>query len=246
MSGKNYFELCNDVLEELYYEKVDTFEELDTIAEGRRVKKMLNQALSYICNNENEAWSFRNKETQIVLVPGMDAYDRPNGFIEYMKYANQDIVLNYVNDYKYLPNTSNGLPVLYYISNDMINFFPTPSEAEDDLIINVEYYTDDFAEDCCGLGKPVMKFETDTPIIPARHRDILIWKVCADWRANDADAHFQHYQSKFKKAYKALKMDCARTLDKPQGFQIGGCSPSIVSSIYNAWQIGTQTSRGNM
>ena len=44
MSGKNYFELCNDVLEELYYEKAETFDELDTMAEGRRVKKMLNQA----------------------------------------------------------------------------------------------------------------------------------------------------------------------------------------------------------
>lgn len=246
MSGKNYFELCNDVLEELYYEKTDTFDELDEIAEGRRVKKMLNQALSYICNNENEAWEFRNKSTDLVLVPGMSEYNRPNGFIEYMKYTDQDIVLQYLEGHRYLPNKCDGLPVMYYISNDMLNLFPCPTEAEDDKIIKIEYYTDNFAEDCCGLGKPNMKYETDTPIIPARHRDILVWKVCADWRANDADAVFQHYESKFKKAYRALKMDCARTADKPQGFNIMGYNPTITSALYNAWQIGTQTSRGQM
>lgn len=246
MAGKNYFELCNDILEELYYERVSTFTELDEIAEGRRVKKMLNQALSYICNNENQAWEFRNKSTQIVLVPGMKEYDRPNGFIEYMKYGNQDLVLSYYKEHKYLPQNTTGLPTGYYISDDKINFFPTPSEAEDDVLINVQYYTDNFAEDCCGLGKPEMKYEKDVPIIPARHRDILIWKVCADWRANDRDGHYEHYQSKFKKAYRALKMDCARTLDKPQGFSIGDCPQTITQSLYNAWQIRTQTSRGQM
>lgn len=244
--GKTYFELCNDVLEELYYERAENFDELSETAEGRRVKKMLNQALNYICNNENEAWSFRNKDTEIVLVPGMKTYDRPHGFIEYMKYVHQDIVLQYVKDFRYLPNRSDGLPVMYYINNDKLNLFPTPSEAEDDLIIHVEYYTDDFAEDCCGLGKPEMKLATDTPIIPARHRDILIWKVCADWRANERDGHFEHYESKFKKAYRALRADCRRTADLPAGFHIGGCNPSIVTSLYNAWQIGTQSSRGQM
>ena len=244
--SKTYFDLCNDVLEELYYERAESFDELATTAEGRRAKKMLNQALSYICNNENEAWSFRNKSTQLILVPGMIAYDRPNGFIEYMKYANQDIVLSYMENHKYLPHSCDGLPTSYYISNDKINLFPHPSEAEDNEIINIEYYTDDFAEDCCGMGKPLMKDECDIPIIPQRHIDILVWKVCADWRANDSDPVFQHYQSKFKKAYKALKMDCARTMDKPQGFQIEGCYPNISSAIYNAWQMRTQTSRGQM
>jgi len=246
MSGKNYFELCNDVLEELYYEKVDSFDELDTIAEGRRVKKMLNQALSYICNNENEAWEFRNKQTELVLVPGMKTYDRPHGMIEYLKYTDQDLVLQYIEGHRYLPNECYGMPVQYYISNDKLNFFPVPSEAEDDRIIKVEYYTDDFAEDCCGLGKPVMKLETDTPIIPARHRDILVWKVCADWRANDRDGTYEHYEAKFKRAYRALRADCRRTLDKPTGFNILGSQPSIVNALYNAWQIGTQTSRGQM
>lgn len=246
MSGKNYFDLCNEVLEELYYEKVDTFEELDDIAEGVRVKRMLNQALAYICNNENEAWEFRNKNTQLIIVPGMQEYDRPNGYIEFMKYTDEDIVLQYINDFKYLPNNSSGLPVLYYINNDKINLFPTPSQGQEDKIIRIEYYTDDFAEDCCGLGKHEMKCETDVPIIPARHRDILIWKVCADWRGNDRDGHYEHYEAKFKRAYRALLKDCTRTSDKPRGFNILGCEPSIVKSLYFGWENQYKTSRGNM
>ena len=246
MSGKNYFELCNDVLEELYYEKAETFDELDTMVEGRRVKEMLNQALAYICNNESEGWEFRNKDTQLILVPNMKAYDRPNGFIEYMKYADEDIVLQYVENHKYLPNQCYGLPVQYYISNDMINLFPCPSETEDNKVIKIEYYTDNFAEDVCGLGKPEMKHASDVPIIPARHRDILVWKVCADWRANDADRHYEHYEAKFKRAYRALLEACRRTLDKPRGLQILPQSNSIVQNLYNAWRISHITSRGQM
>lgn len=244
--SKNYFDLCNEVLEELYYEKADTFEELDTTAEGRRVKRMLNQALAYVCNNENEGWSFRNKTTQLVLVPGMTEYSRPNGFIEYMKYTDREIVLNYYEDHKFLPNHCIGLPTGYYICDDKINLFPTPGESEDDIIIKIQYYTDDFAEDCCKMGKPKMVYETDVPIIPARHRDVLIWKVCADWRGNDRDGHYEHYEAKFKRAYRALLMDCRRTLDKPQGLQLENYQPSITRNLYNAWQIRTQTSKGNM
>lgn len=246
MSGKNYLDLCNDVLEELYYEKAETFAELDEMAEGRRVKRMLNQALTYICNNENEAWSFRNKETDIVLVPFMKTYDRPNGFIEYMKYPDENLVLSYYDNHKFLPENTYGLPTGYYICDDKINFFPIPSEAEDDKLIHVQYYTDNFAEDCSGLGKPVMKYEKDEPIIPARHRDVLVYKVCADWRGNDRDGHYEHYEAKFKRAYRALLKDCARTLDKPQGLHILSNDPTITQSLYTAWQLRTQTSRGNM
>ena len=239
--SRTYFDLCNDVLEELYYEKADTFEELDTTAEGRRVKKMLNQALSYICNNENEAWSFRNKSTQLVLIPNKKEYDRPYGYIEYMKYSDMNLVINYVEGHRYLPDTSKGLPIEYYISNDKINFYPVPSETENNKIIEIEYYTDGFAEDCCGLDKPLMTEACDVPIIPQRHIDVLIWKVCADWRANDNDGVFQHYQSKFKKAYKALKMDCARTMDKPKGFQLDSGYLSyrdiMLQNFYNPYTI---------
>ena len=51
--NKNFFDLCNEILDELYYEQVDSFDELENLTEGRRVKKELNRALYTICNNEN-------------------------------------------------------------------------------------------------------------------------------------------------------------------------------------------------
>ena len=45
---RNYFELCNDILGELYFDEVDTFDELEDIEEGRRAKRELNKALNFI------------------------------------------------------------------------------------------------------------------------------------------------------------------------------------------------------
>ena len=53
MTGKNYFDLCNEVLTELFYEKTSTFEELSELTEGIKVKQDLNSALALICNSEN-------------------------------------------------------------------------------------------------------------------------------------------------------------------------------------------------
>ena len=44
----------------------------------------------------------------------------------------------------------------------------------------------------------------------------------------------------------ALLEDCRRTKDKPRGLQILSYPTSIVQNLYNAWQIRTQSSRGNM
>ena len=64
-----------------------------------------------------------------------------------------------------------------------------------------------------------------TPIIPNKHRDILIWRVCADWRANNNDAKTQFYEDKFKKAYRAMLSDCRLTEDYPNGNHVlGGVS----------------------
>ena len=83
--NKNFFDLCNEILDELYYEQVDSFDELENLTEGRRVKKELNRALYTICNNENSNWQFREVDEPIITIAGQSEYDRPNGFIRYKK-----------------------------------------------------------------------------------------------------------------------------------------------------------------
>ena len=65
-----------------------------------------------------------------------------------------------------------------------------------------------------------MECECDVPIIPNNHRDVLIYKVCADWRANMGDAKSQYYEKKFREAYRAMKQDCVETEDYPSGLDI--------------------------
>lgn len=242
--NKNFFELCNDILDELYYEQVDSFDELDDLTEGRRVKKELNRALTMICNNENSNWQFREVDTPIITVAGQSEYERPNGFIRWIKRDDENIVLTYVDEHKYYPDDTTGDPVQYWMDNERIRFFPVPSR--DGVQLNVHLYANDCAMDCNGVLKPEMECACDVPIIPNKHRNILIYRVCADWRANDGDAKTQYYDRKYREAYRAMKMDCIQTEDYPSGLEIMDTTPSIVQSLYNGWNISTQTSKGQM
>ena len=242
--NKNFFDLCNEILDELYYEQVDSFEELNNLTEGRRVKKELNRALYTICNNENANWQFREVDEPIITVAGQAEYIRPNGFIRYIKRNDENIVLTLVDEHKYYPDDTTGDPVQYWMDNEKIRFFPIPSR--DDVQLNVHLYTNNFAKDKNGVGKPEMECCCDTPIIPNQYRNILIYRVCADWRANDGDPKSQYYERKYREAYRAMRENCIQTEDFPSGLHITDGTPSIVKSLYGAWQINTQTSKGQM
>lgn len=217
---RNYLDLANDVLNELYYETVTNFEELGSLTEGIKVKKMLNDALRTICNNEATKWQFREIDKVVPLVEGMKHYDLPNGYIRYIRYLHPPIVLNYLEDHDDLPLHTAGLPTNYWIENDKIVLFPMPTASENGKLIKIEYNTYDFAKDACGVLKPVMELATDEPIIPDHHRDVLVWKVCADWRANITDAKATFYQQKYKTAYKALLSDQRLSKDYPNKLDV--------------------------
>lgn len=74
IDNKNFFELCNEILEELYFEPVDDFYELDERGEGRRVKRLLNRALTFICNKEQGNWTFREVDADLVPTRGIKHY----------------------------------------------------------------------------------------------------------------------------------------------------------------------------
>lgn len=248
INDRNYFELCNEILSELYYEEVETFEELNDISEGKRVKKELNRALTFICNKEEEAWEFREQTDILIPTENVSEYDKPNGFVRYLKYPRSNLILNYLVEHKYTPSYTTGMPVSYWMDNTKIRLYPIPNTTYNDNEIHVHYYTYDYAKDCCGFGKPVMTCETDTPIIPNNHRDILIWKVCMDWRANLADPKTQYYQEQYKEAYKNLLMDCRQTEDYPNGLHIGDTgrtfAQQLLDNLNNPYTIPRPTNEG--
>jgi len=228
---KNYLELCNDVLSELYFEEAQTFDELEDTEEGRRAKKELNRALTFICNNEDVAWTFR--ETTVSLMPTKDIkyYDKPNGFIQYIRYPKSNLLLNYVDESKFYPVNAKGMPVCYWFKGEKLALYPTPDKNYNEDMLYIRYLTYNYAVDCCGIGKPVMEYETDVPIIPNNHRDILVWKVCMDWRANLGDAKTQYYRSQYKTAYRALLNDCRETEEMGNGLHVGNFSPSYTQQM---------------
>lgn len=231
IQNRNFLELCNDVLSELYYETVDNFNELEEREEGRRVKRELNKALTFICNNEDGIWSFRDTITPLMAVEGIKNYDKPNGFIQYIKYPKSNLILTYIDEHKYVPSYATGMPVSYWMFGETIRLFPIPDRTYQDNIMEIHHLTYDYAKDCCGIGKPVMEYETDVPIIPNNHRDILIYKVCMDWRANLSDAKTQFYRAQYSQAYKALLNDCRETYDLENGLHIEGYSPSYKDQL---------------
>lgn len=221
MAEKTYFDLCNEVLVELFYEKVDNFDELDNLTEGIKVKQDLNSALNALCNSNNEAWRFRNVEFDLSLVEGIGKYEMPNGYINYMRYRDTPIVLTYCEDHEYLPVTY-GMPVQYWIDNDKIKLYPVPDTTQTGRLIKVDFWTNDFAKDKCGVYKPEMEYADDVPIIPNHHRDILKWKVCADWRGSLNDAKAAFYEKRYRRAYTNLITDQRLSKDAPTGFNIMG------------------------
>lgn len=235
INDRNYFELCNEILGELYFEEVEYFEELDEIEEGRRVKRLLNRALKYICNNEEGAWSFRELEQALIPTKDVKHYDKPNGFIEYIKYPKNNIVLTYIDDHKYTVSNTKGMPISYWMHNNKIRLYPTPDHTYNDNELSIHFLTNDYAKDCCGFYKPQMVYETDTPIIPNHHRDILVYKVCADWRTNAGDAQSVFFKEQYKNAYRALLSDCRQTEDLNNGLHISGQDYSYTEQMLDAF-----------
>lgn len=234
MANKNYFDLCNEILVELFYEKVDTFDELADLTEGIKVKQDLNSALTMICNSENQPWRFREVTTDISLVPGVQQYENVNGYIDYIKYVDVPIVLEYIPDHEYLP-ISTGMPLNYWMDNECVKLYPIPDDSQLGRILKVKLYTNNFAKNKCGVYKPLMEKEDDEPIIPPHHRDILKWKVCADWRANFNDAKAAFYEKRFRKAYTNMVSDQLLTKDFPAGFEIMSIGNPANRSIMNAF-----------
>lgn len=227
----NYLELCNEVLSELYYETVTDFNELDTIEEGVRTKRLLNRALRTICNNENGAWQFRERTEILIPIENTSKYDKPNGLIRYIKYPKSNLVLTYFDCHKTIPSFNKGMPVSYWMDANKIRLYPVPNRTYNDNELHIHYLTYNYAKDCCGLDKPKMEFATDVPIIPENHRELLVWKVCADWRANVGDPNSQFYKEQYKSAYRALLNDCKQTEDSQTGLHIMNDELSYVQQM---------------
>lgn len=229
--GRNYFDLCNAIMMEMYYSKANTFAELATTTEGQRIKQKLNQILTEIVVNDQDVFTFRERSTDLYCIGGVKEYPMVNGFIECIFPEKYPAPLIYHSDWKYLPLTSQGRPIFYWIYNDYINLYPVPTEANDGFKFIIKYLTNNTTIDASGCEKENLELETDEPIIPERHRDVLIYGVCKDLRANSVDPKSDFFNKRYQQVYRSMLSSCRRTDDLPNGFTILPKAPNLQQTV---------------
>ena len=229
--SRTYLDLCNEVINLMSYLPAETLEDLNT-PEGRLIKQKMNELLREICCGEHDTWKFRERTKKIYLSEGKSHYDLPDGHIIYIR-PNDDTnrpPLIYSMDYKYLPLTTNGTPMYYWIYEDKIRLFPTPSKSSDGEEYKIKYLTDKFAIDKYGCLKDVMEDEDDEPIIPEMYRSLLVYGVVRDFRASRGDAKSEFYRKKYISLYNKMLSNQRLTEDYFKGGKVLGYGPNTLEA----------------
>lgn len=233
--GRNFLDLANAVLGEMYWEQVDDFTGLTT-TEGERVKAKLNQILQEIVIGQEEAWTFRERQDDLILVGGVCNYEMPNGFIRDITPYAYPAPLIYTPEYKYMPLNAKGRPVRYWIYDGNIRVYPTPNPEDEGFTFRIRYYTDNTCLDNRGNEKPYMTEPEDQPIIPDKYRDVLVYGACKDLRGNATDPKSEFYNKRYRDLYKRMLSECRRTVDFPNGLHTGNpisIQQSYLNVFYN-------------
>lgn len=235
--GRNFLEICNEVLDIMVYNPAEKFEDLDDTTEGRMVKKLVNRTLRNVCGGEQEIWKFREKEKDFYLVEGQNKYPVPDGYILFVRPNDETnrVPLQLNQDWNYLPMTATGTPVQYWIYQNKINLFPTPTANQEGTKYTIRYLTNNFAVDEWDCEKPILELEKDEPIIPEIYRDILVYGAAKDFRANASDSKAAFYDKKYKEVYRNMLYSEVLTEDYIKGPNIALYPMSNLQTFLNSF-----------
>lgn len=229
--GRNYLDLCNEVINLMSYLPARDMEDLDT-PEGRLIKQKMNELLRELCCGEHDTWKFRERIKKFYLADGKRDYKLPCGHIIYIRPEDDTNrpPLIYSMDHRYLPLTTNGTPMYYWIQDDKIQLFPTPNSSVDGDEYKIHYLTDKFAVDKDGCCKDIMTEATDEPIIPELYRSLLVYGVVRDFRASRGDAKSEFYRKKYISLYNKMLSNQRLTEDYFKGGKVLGYRPSSLEA----------------
>lgn len=235
--GRNYLDLCNEVINLMSYLPVTSLEGLNN-PEGRLIKQKMNEVLRELCCGEHDTWKFRERELSFYTEAGEDKYNLPDGYIIYIRPDDETNrpPLIYNMEHKYLPLSTNGQPVYYWIYEDKIRLFPTPGSGEDGVKYNIRYLTDKFAVDSEGNAKDIMTVATDEPILPEMYRSLLVYGVVRDFRASAGDPKSEFYRRKYNALYSKMLSNQRLTDDYFKGGKVLGYRPSSLAAKIAAFR----------
>ena len=152
---------------------------------------------------------FRERTHVILTIPKVDAYDMPAGLIK--KNSEGKHIVKYNSSLlEYIDNPSalsceTGVPRGFYIQNDKIILFPTPSERG---IVTIDYSTLVIGENSNGEDIYALKNDSDILSVPIHLEELMkeaiITKTMLNTIASEKDENFSAYKNQADKAYKLL------------------------------------------
>lgn len=229
--GRNYLDLCNEVINLMSYLPAKEFKDLDT-PEGRLIKQKMNEVLRELCCGEHGTWKFLERNKRFSVSAGKNKYELPEGYILYIRPDDRTNrpPLIYSMDDKYLPLHTHGTPVYYWIYEDKLKLFPTPGKCQDGEKYNIKYLTNKYAVDENGCEKEILETATDEPIIPELYRSLLVYGVVRDFRAERGDAKQEFYRTKYNALYNKMLSNQRLTDDYFKGGKVMSYRPSSLEA----------------
>ena len=221
--SRNFLDLCNEVINLMSYLPAHEMSDLNN-PEGRLIKQQMNEVLRELCCGEKGTWKFRERDKTFFTYKDIPEYTLPEGYILFIRpddNTNRPPLI-YNQQWKYLPLTTSGQPIYYWIYKGKIRLFPIPGDEQDGDSYTISYLTDNFAVDKDGCEKEVMENADDEPIIPEMYRSLLVYGVVGDFRASSNDAKSDFYRRKYNALYNKMLSNQRLTDDYFKGGKVLG------------------------
>ncbi len=193
----NYFTLINKCLVELNYKKCSSFTDL-VKNDHEKIKNILNIINAEVCGFDN--WNFLLRKAQFELPKNSgEIINSIQGRIHSL-YIDNTKYDYYSNFEKFLLNQQ---PLNSYTAfNDriLLPLFDT------DKMIEVIYYTNNFAQDVDGQDIPAMAAEGDASVIPAPFVEpVLVYGTCMRLKGNAEYSKFSYWYGMYKESLATLR-----------------------------------------
>lgn len=235
--GRNFLDLCNEVINLMSYLPAKTMDDLNN-AEGRLIKQKMNEVLRELCGGEKDIWKFREREKTFFTYKEQSEYELPEGYILFIRPEDSTNrpPLIYNQQWRYLPLSASGQPVYYWIYKNKIRLFPTPDDEQDGDEYTIKYLTDNFAVDKDGCEKDILEDGDDEPIIPEMYRSLLVYGVVRDFRASSNDAKSDFYRRKYNALYSKMLSNQRLTDDYFVGGKVLGNKNNTLEAKISAFK----------
>lgn len=193
----NYLDLINKCLVELNYKKVYVFDEL-TKNDHLKIKNILNIINAEVCGHDS--WGFLLRKVELTLPAGSaELTNTVNGRIKTLLIGNTKY--EFTDDFeKFVLNAQEANT--YSAFNDKL-LFPI---FDEDKTIEVYYYTNAYATNSLGEGKPSMILSDDETVIPAPYAEpLLVYGTCMRLKANPEYSKFSYWLGMYKDALATMR-----------------------------------------